>query len=68
MANPMFFTFTQAGDIYVSLDPNFQPAGTVVAVHRLNSSLSTQKIGTLSGSAGAYSMSGGTGPHGKEKV
>lgn len=68
MANPLFFSFTQAGDLFVSLDPNFRPAGNIVSVHRVNSGLKTQLLGTVSGSAGTYAMSGGTGALGKEKT
>jgi hypothetical protein len=54
------------GDVWSSLDPNFTPAGTVLATWRLNSSASTQKLGTLSGNSGSYAASGNTGKYGKE--
>ena len=67
---PHFLTIMANGDIWVSLDPNFVPTagGAVLSVHRINGGASTQKIGTVSGNAGSYAVSGGTGKAGKEIV
>lgn len=49
MSVPMFITVTKTGDIWASIDPNFVPAGTVAATYKINSTASTQKVGTITG-------------------
>jgi hypothetical protein len=67
MAQPVFITITNLGDIYFSLNPGFAPpTGTVVATYRVYDGAATQKIGTISGNTGAYSASGSTGVYGRE--
>jgi hypothetical protein len=68
MANPLFIHVQTNGDVFVSLDPAYVPAGTNAAIFRTNSQPTSQKLGTLSGTAGAYAVSGGTGKYGKEVV
>lgn len=43
----------QNGDVYSSVDPNFTPSGTVSVTYKFNSSASSQKLGTLSGTIGS---------------
>jgi hypothetical protein len=59
MANPLFITILASGDIHLSLDRSFVPAGTIAAKFNINSSPRTTKLGTISGTAGAYACSGG---------
>ena len=68
MANPVFIHVQTNGDVFASIDPHYVPAGTSLAIFRVNSATSSQKLGTLSGNSGAYALSGGTGKQGKEIV
>jgi hypothetical protein len=68
MANPLFVHVQTSGDIFISLDPAYVPAGTSAAIFRTNSQPASQKIGTVSGVAGSYAVSSGTGKYGKEVV
>jgi hypothetical protein len=66
---PIFLHIMSNGDIWASGDPFFTPAGTILATYRVNSLISSQKLGTLTATAGAVTAaSGGTGKFGKEKI
>ncbi len=66
MSCPNFLHFQANGDVWFSLDENFVPAGSNLAVFRVFSDAKTQKLGTISGNSGAYACSGGTGRRGNE--
>lgn len=70
MANPVFIHVQDNGDIHASIDPFYTPAsGTNLAIFRVSSSVSSQKLGTITATAGAVTaVSGGTGKQGKEIV
>jgi hypothetical protein len=64
----MFIHVQTNGDVFASIDPHYVPAGTSLAIYRVNSSTASQKLGTLSGNSGSYALSGSTGKQGKEVV
>jgi hypothetical protein len=66
MSHPMFIHVQTNGDVFSSIDPHYVPAGTSLAIFRVNSSAASQKLGTLSGNSGAYALTGSTGKQGKE--
>ena len=69
MANPVFIHVMANGDIYASIDTLYTPSGTILATYTVNSSTSSQKLGTLTATGGAVTAaSGGNGKHGKEIV
>lgn len=69
MSHPAFIHIMSNGDVWYSIDPNATPTGTVLAAYRVNTSAATQKLGTLTATAGAVTAaSGGTGKYGKEIV
>lgn len=63
MACPMFITVMKTGAVYASVDPNFAPAsGVVAAVFKVNSLVSSQLLGTITGAGSPnYSCSGDVG-------
>lgn len=63
MANPIFITVVKTGAIYASIDPNFVPAsGTVAAVFKVSSQVSSQLLGTVTGAGSPnYLCSGDVG-------
>lgn len=54
---PYFLTITSTGQIWVSSDPTFVPAGTVTQSFRISSLATSQLVCTLTGS-GNSSASG----------
>jgi hypothetical protein len=62
MAHPIFITVLKTGAIWASIDPNFVPAGVVAATFKINSSLSSQLLGTVTGAGSPnYLCSGDVG-------
>jgi hypothetical protein len=67
MSNPMFIHIQTNGDVFASIDPHYVPAGTSLGIYRVNSAAASQKLGTLTATAGAVTgVSGTTGKQGKE--
>jgi hypothetical protein len=56
---PHFLFVLSTGDIWVGIDPNVVPAGTILATYRISGLAALQKIGTVSGNSGSYACSGG---------
>jgi hypothetical protein len=64
---PIFLHILDSGDIYVSADVSYTPAGTILATYRIDSLPKSQKIGTITATAGAVTaVSGGNGKFGKD--
>lgn len=66
---PVFIHIMSNGDIWASIDISFTPTGTVLGSYRIASLVKSQKIGTLTATAGAVTAtSGANGKTGKEIV
>jgi len=66
MSVPNFLHVMANGDIWHSIDQDFTPSGTTLAVFRVCPEGKTQKIGTISGNSGSYAVSGATGRRGND--
>ena len=66
---PIFLHFMSTGDVYVSADVSFTPAGTVLGTYRFAGLPHSQKLCTITATAGAITaVSNPTGKFGKEIV
>jgi hypothetical protein len=63
---PQFIHVMANGDVWFSISQEFTPVGTIAGTFRVYAGAHTQKLGTLSGNAGSYSVSGATGKRGNE--
>lgn len=63
---PLFIHILVNGDVWVSSNMAFTPATAIAATFRVSSLARSQKIGTISGSAGAFASTGHTGKSGKD--
>ena len=68
MSVPVFLHILSTGEVWASNNINDVPAGTILATAKFNSDLKFQKVCTISGNSGSYSVSGHNGKSGVEKT
>jgi hypothetical protein len=69
MSNPIFISVASDGGIYASLTKGYAPTGkTIVATAEINSTLASQQIYTIGGTAGAYTATAAAAKYGGEIV
>lgn len=66
---PLFLHIMSNGDIWVSVDVTFTPGGTVLGTYKIVSLPKSQKIGTLTATAGAVTAtSSSTGKYPAKEI